>query len=50
MITYKLRICDKFNWNTVLISFDPFFLNSIFANVGVSFETPQKSPDNKGFQ
>ena len=47
MITYKLGICDKFNWNVVLISFNLFSFNFIFANVGAFFKTPQKSPDNR---
>ena len=46
MTNYKLRIYNKLNWNTTLISFDPTSLNSIFINAGISPETPQESPDN----
>ena len=48
IVTYKLGIYNKLNWNTVLASFDPSSLNSIFITADTSSETPQESPNNKG--
>ena len=47
MVTYKLKICNKLNWNTTLISFNLSSFNSIFVNIGVFSETPQGSPNNR---
>ena len=48
MVTYKLRIYNKFNQNAALASFDLSFFNSIFVTMGTFFETPQESLDNGG--
>ena len=46
-MTYKLKIYNKLNQNTILISFNSFFFNFVFTNAGVFSKTPQESLDNK---
>ena len=48
IITYKLNIYNKLNWNTTLISFNSFLLNLILATVGIFSKTPQEFPGNGG--
>ena len=48
MVTYKLGICDKLNWNTVLISFNLFSLDFVLTTTGTFSETPQESLNNRG--
>ena len=47
MVSYKLKIYNKLNQNTILISFNLFSLNPILITTGNFSETPQESPDNK---
>ena len=47
MITYKLNIYNKLNWNAALVSFNLFSFNSIFVTAGTFFKTSQESPNNR---
>ena len=50
IITRKLKICDKLDWNTIFISFNFSFFNPVLTIIGVFSKTPQEFPDNKGSQ
>ena len=48
MTTCKLSNYNKLNWSATLISFNLFFLDSIFATADVFSKTPRESSDNRG--